>query len=120
MTFILEDHSDKKTIEDIMKTTIGRTALAVTFALSCAQQVWAETTPADTQANKEMHARMGEIKKEKDFHKMIDDSTEVYRSIAMGKQGAISANILKNVRCIAVLPDVVTGALIVGGTHGDG
>ena len=37
-----------------------------------------------------------------------------------GTHGAVPASILAKARCIVVLPDLVTGAVVVGGTHGVG
>jgi lipid-binding SYLF domain-containing protein len=50
----------------------------------------------------------------------VDESAAAYFSIAKGAQGQVPASTLREARCIAVLPGVMTGALIVGGTHGSG
>ncbi len=69
---------------------------------------------------KEARARMGEIRDEIRFQKEVDRTTEVYGAISKGSQGEIPASIQKNANCIAVLPGVITGAILVGGTRGEG
>ncbi len=54
------------------------------------------------------------------FHSMIDIAGDVYRAIAKGGHGSVPENVLENSRCIAILPNVVTGAILLGGTHGAG
>ena len=67
-----------------------------------------------------LRARMGEAREHTQFHKMVDQSAEVYSAIAKGPQGEVPRSVISNTRCIAVLPNVITGALVVGGTHGAG
>jgi len=92
---------------------MGKTALTITLTLTFVQLGWTETDP-------DMRARMNENKETVSFNKMIDDSAEVYRTITAGEHGRIHTSVTENARCIAVLPSVLTGALIVGGTHGNG
>lgn len=54
------------------------------------------------------------------LHKMVDKTSEVYTAIVKGPHGRVPAHVLANAKCIAVLPSVLTGALLVGGTHGEG
>ena len=68
----------------------------------------------------EPRARMGDMKDHPPFHILVDDAHKVYSSIVKGAHGSVPKNVLQNARCIAVLPGVVTGAFVVGGTHGDG
>ena len=65
-------------------------------------------------------ARMEESKTSVQFRQMIDSSAEVYRAVVRGQDQQVPNTVLKDARCIAVLPGVVTGALVVGGTHGEG
>lgn len=51
---------------------------------------------------------------------MIDETSNAYSAIAKGEQREVPSSVLKNARCIAVLPNVITGAFVVGGTHGEG
>jgi lipid-binding SYLF domain-containing protein len=67
-----------------------------------------------------MRARMGDVKDPSRFQAMINESAEVYDAIAKGAHGEVPMSVLNNARCIAVLPNVVTGALLVGGTYGEG
>lgn len=68
----------------------------------------------------ELRARMGEIEENLEFRKVIDSSTEVYKSIIKGEHGEVPMSVLRNSKCIAILPNVVTGAFVLGATHGDG
>jgi lipid-binding SYLF domain-containing protein len=54
------------------------------------------------------------------FYKMIDESSEVYDAIANGPRHEVPSSVRNNTRCIAVMPSVMTGAFVVGGTHGEG
>lgn len=47
-------------------------------------------------------------------------STELYGSMVKGPQGEIPANVLARAECVAVLPEVATGAVVIGGSHGTG
>jgi lipid-binding SYLF domain-containing protein len=67
-----------------------------------------------------LRARLGEIKDINHFHRIVDESTEAYRSIVKGPHGEVPASILRDTRCIAVLPGVISGAVLVGGGHGSG
>jgi lipid-binding SYLF domain-containing protein len=65
-------------------------------------------------------ARLEVVKDQSAFQELIADSAEAYRSILNGDNKAIPSTVLKNARCIAVLPNVITGAVVVGGTFGEG
>lgn len=97
----------------------GKLTVILALALCCPIAVRAEDQRAQNQ-DQSIRARMGEIKDQAGFHKMVDQATEVYSSIAKGSHGTVPASVLTNARCIAVLPNVITGALVVGGTHGEG
>ena len=94
-------------------------ALIVALAICCPLLGHAEDRLAQNQ-DTAARARMGEIKDQPRFHRMVDEASEVYGAIAKGPHGEVPASVLKNARCIAVLPNVITGALVVGGTHGEG
>jgi len=89
-------------------------ALLLAILIACPLMVGAEDKDSS------MRARMGETKDQARFHTLVDESSEVYSAIAKGPHGEVPASVLANARCIAVLPNVLTGALIVGGTHGEG
>jgi len=100
--------------ENIMNKKI---ALILAFALTIPVVAGAEDKVAQ---NQQMRASMGVVTDRAGFQKMVDSSSEVYRSIASGPRGEVPSAILNNARCIGVLPGVGTGALIIGGTHGKG
>jgi lipid-binding SYLF domain-containing protein len=54
------------------------------------------------------------------FHSMIDVASNVYRAIVKGAHGSVPPSVLSKANCIAVLPNVITGAIVIGGTHGTG
>ena len=103
-----------------MKNIIVKTILVVAMIVSFPLMVWAEKNPTDPLYDDKTRARMGEIKDETRFHKAVDESAKVYRLIVKGEQGQVPKEIVDNARCIAILPNVFTGALIVGGTGGNG
>lgn len=94
-------------------------ALIVAMTIGTAHLALAEQSH-EHHHNEAVRARMGEIKEHKRFHERVDIASEVYSAITKGKHGEVPSNILKNAKCIAVLPGVMTGAVIVGGTHGEG
>jgi lipid-binding SYLF domain-containing protein len=67
-----------------------------------------------------MRARMGQSTESADFHKMVDRASEVYSALVKGPHGEVPPSVMKAARCIAVIPNVITGALLVGGAHGKG
>lgn len=85
-----------------------------------AQDVFAENvTPLVS--NEQRRARMGTTAEgQEHFRRSIDDATSVYKAIVKGEHGQVPDSVLRNSRCIAVIPNVVTGAIIVGGAHGNG
>ena len=54
------------------------------------------------------------------FHAMIDVASSVYSAIAKGPHGTVPESVLVKSRCIVVLPNVMTGAILLGGSHGSG
>lgn len=94
-------------------------ALALAIMISAPLAVSAEDIRAQNQ-DIPTRARMGEVKDQNPFHKLVDEAIDVYSSLTKGKHGEVPSSVLKSARCIAVLPSVVTGALVVGGTHGEG
>jgi lipid-binding SYLF domain-containing protein len=65
-------------------------------------------------------ARLADAQNHSPFQIMVDDATKLYTKVVKGPQGQVPSSVLENARCIAILPNVVTGAFVVGGTHGDG
>ncbi len=67
-----------------------------------------------------LRARMAETKDQKSFRTLISNAAEVYSTVTKGAHGEVPQIVLNNARCIGVIPSVMTGALVVGGTHGEG
>jgi lipid-binding SYLF domain-containing protein len=57
---------------------------------------------------------------ETNFHNLVDRTATIYSSITNNSTGRVPASVLNNAKCIAVLPAVTTGALIIGVTRGTG
>ncbi len=74
--------------------------------------------PLVSVADEEPRARINNSRDINDSESTVSRSAEVYK--ALGKNGKVPSSVLKNAKCIAVFPSVVTAALAVGGTHGDG
>jgi SH3 domain-containing YSC84-like protein 1 len=103
-------------------------ALLMSAGISCvgAGMALAETPegPSYAQENRgeEQRARV----KEEAAHEKIDasatlrKSTEVYEGMIKGTHGQVPASVLARAQCVVVLPDLMTGAVVVGGTHGVG
>jgi lipid-binding SYLF domain-containing protein len=70
--------------------------------------------------NDGVRGRMKDVATDSHLRKMIDVSTEVYRTIAKGPHGEVPQSVKSKARCIAVMPNVITGALVIGGAHGEG
>lgn len=85
-------------------------------------------TPPETGSN------YAEVQKEEPRARMKDEqagdridakatlrkATDLYAAIVKGKHGQVPESVLAKAQCITVIPDVITGALIVGGSHGVG
>ncbi len=68
----------------------------------------------------DMRASLGENKDQRRFRILVNEASEAYESIAKGSQGEVPKKILNSALCIGVIPSLMTGAFIVGGTHGEG
>lgn len=77
-----------------------------------------EQTPAEHTARARM--AVTEIKNQERLEKLVDDTSSVYAAIAKGPKNQVPASVLRSAKCIAVIPNVITGALVVGGAHGQG
>jgi SH3 domain-containing YSC84-like protein 1 len=65
-------------------------------------------------------ARMKDEPQSAETQKLLRDATEVYRAFAKGSESEVPQNVLNKAECVAVFPNTVTAAVVVGGTHGDG
>ena len=91
----------------------GLSALLISAAISCVGLVMAVAEASESAKEEAAHERI-------DAGATLRKSTEVYEGMIKGTHGAVPASILAKARCIVVLPDLVTGAVVVGGTHGVG
>lgn len=55
-----------------------------------------------------------------DAQMILRKSADIYRAIAKGPHGGVPESVTSKANCIAVVPNVVTAAVVVGGSHGDG
>lgn len=96
-----------------------RIVLTLAVALSCPFIAQAETVGMQKQ-KQTLKKQKEEIKDQARLHRMIDEAAVVYSAVAKGPHGEVPMNVLKNARCVAILPNVLTGALVIGGTKGEG
>lgn len=94
---------------------------AATLLLGNVLTVSAEGKPTGSSDIESPRARM----EEKKLHdtppeKIFRNAAEAYRSILRGPHGEVPATVLAAAKCVAVVPNIVTAALVVGGSHGDG
>lgn len=96
-----------------MKTT---TRLFLQAILGCTLAL-PGTTYAEAQ-----RARLSDevVRDQQKFNKLIEDSTEVYNAIVRAPNNQVPSTVLQRAKCIAVIPNAITGAIVVGGTHGEG
>lgn len=92
---------------------------ALTFMAACPvigvlPQLHAENS------NKVEYASLNDRQDHARFHSMIDVAAGVYTEMVKGSHGSVPQSVLTKANCIAVLPNVMTGAIVVGGTHGTG
>jgi lipid-binding SYLF domain-containing protein len=90
--------------------------LGITFNLQA--EVKSDTSQKDSEAVRARATLNAENKN--DFHKLVDNSATIYSSITNNSTGKVPVSVLNNAKCIAILPAVTTGALIVGITRGKG
>lgn len=93
-----------------------RTGIFRTVVTSLASSILLISAPA-VQADDEPRASMATTGL-KDAETTVSNSTIVYKKLIRG--GKVPPSVLKDAKCIAVFSNVVTAALAVGGTHGDG
>lgn len=100
--------------------TLGLTAVACVAAHTLT--AFAEDKPhAATSLTDSPRARMEEPKmRDTAPEKILKNAAEAYRSIVRGTHGEVPASVLNAAQCVAVFPNVVTAALVIGGSHGDG
>lgn len=55
-----------------------------------------------------------------DANATLQKATSLYSAIVKGPHGQVPESVLAKAQCIAVIPDVMSGAVIVGGSHGVG
>jgi SH3 domain-containing YSC84-like protein 1 len=60
------------------------------------------------------------VKDRLDAQATLQKATDLYTAIVKGKHGEVPESVLVKAQCIAVIPGVVTGALLIGGSHGVG
>jgi SH3 domain-containing YSC84-like protein 1 len=89
--------------------------LAVASSLTVAAEERSANTLVDG-----ARARMKAVRDTAHFERMVDDTAATYKDMVKGLHGAVPNSVLTAARCIAVLPRVLTGAFVVGGTHGEG
>lgn len=85
-----------------------------------ASSVQAGPSANNTVPNGEARARMSDKEEQIDASATLRKSTELYEAIVKGAHERVPESVLAKAQCIAVLPDVMTGAVIIGGTHGVG
>jgi len=69
----------------------------------------------------EPRARMGEISKEvSEAEKTLQRATESFRSVMQGAHGEVPARVRSAAKCVTVFPEIITGAVVVGGSRGKG
>jgi lipid-binding SYLF domain-containing protein len=98
-----------------------RKQLVLTLAIISISTLGAFAEDRVTQnAEAATRARIADVKDATRLRAMVDEASGVYGTIVKGPQGEVPQAVLMNARCIAVLPNVLTGALLVGGAHGEG
>jgi SH3 domain-containing YSC84-like protein 1 len=96
-----------------------RIVFTLALAINCPLPAHAEIAGLEKQ-KQNLKEQKQEMKDQARFHRMVDEAAAVYSAIAKGAHGEVPASVLKNARCVAVLPNVKTGALVLGGTKGEG
>jgi SH3 domain-containing YSC84-like protein 1 len=91
----------------------GLSALLISVGISCLGSVMAVAETSESAKEEAAHEKI-------DAGTTLRKSTEVYEGMIKGTHGQVPASVLAKARCIVVLPDLVTGAVVVGGTHGVG
>lgn len=106
------------------------TALLLLGGISCVSGSKAMAAPPQSKPaygetrneNEEARARMKEEQAEErvDAKDTLQKATDLYMAIVKGPHGQVPESVLTKAQCIAVIPAVGTGALIIGGSHGVG
>jgi lipid-binding SYLF domain-containing protein len=88
-------------------------ALLISAGISCLGAGIAVAEASETAQEQAAHEKI-------DASTTLRQSTEVYEGMIKGTHGHVPSSVLTRARCVVVLPDLVTGAVVVGGTHGVG
>lgn len=64
--------------------------------------------------------RAAESQELQDARRVIHDASLVYRSFTSGSERRIPSSVAAKARCVAVIPNMMSAALVVGGAHGRG
>ena len=102
--------------------------LLILAGIPCAVPARVMASPPEKSAdyaelrNEDMRAKMKDEREEDriDARATLAKSTDLYSAIVKGAHGQVPESVLAKAQCVAVIPDVMTGALIVGGSHGVG
>lgn len=57
---------------------------------------------------------------EGDAHELVERSARVFAQLRAGRDAGIPISMMRRARCVAVLPNVVKGALLIGARYGTG
>lgn len=79
-------------------------------------------TAAEYKHNEDMRASMKveRASDQVDAEATLRKATDLYAAMVQGEHGQVPESVLSKARCVAVIPEVITGAVIVGGSHGVG
>ena len=101
--------------KDFGMRTLG--ALLISAGISC---VGAGIAVAETNSGEQQRVKEEAAHEKIDAGATLRRSTEVYEGMIKGTHGQVPASVLSRAQCVVVLPDLMTGAVVVGGTHGVG
>ena len=95
-------------------------ALLVSGALAVSPLLAHADDQSATRGMDSARGRMGDARAEGQYQHMLERASEVYGAIAKGSNREVPRSVLSKAQCVAIIPGVVTGALVVGGSHGEG
>jgi lipid-binding SYLF domain-containing protein len=99
-----------------MPLLVGSLCLTENIVMAGPSQGYGEAPNADARASMKDDMTGDLI----DAKATLQKAADLYTAIVKGTQGQVPESVLTKAQCIAVIPEVMTGAMIVGGSHGVG
>lgn len=102
-----------------MKNSIFKFALFA-LVLGTPEVLIAESEQPAAQNNQKDSRAMMKTAEGDDPQNIVSQASRAYRELQKGQPDGLPESLLKKTQCVVIVPDTVTAAVGIGGSHGDG